>query len=141
MPNPGNNMTVEEFRNLPQDQQKNVLDQNYKDKMKGDLKLSDKTLAAQKGKLDKLMLAAYYGIRANSDSTGVLSPEDRFNLGIASYELDKAEEARQQAKLVENAIRAKTVTYDFARQMEGAREVKCSEFGAALADAIRNAEC
>jgi len=26
----------------------------------------------------------------------------------------------------------KTVTYDFARQMEGAREVKCSEFGDAL---------
>jgi isocitrate dehydrogenase len=28
-----------------------------------------------------------------------------------------------------NAIKAKTVTYDFARLMEGAKEVKCSEFG------------
>ncbi|HBU03927.1 MAG TPA: NADP-dependent isocitrate dehydrogenase [Acidimicrobiaceae bacterium] len=30
---------------------------------------------------------------------------------------------------VEAAITAKTVTYDFARMMDGAKEVKCSEFG------------
>jgi isocitrate dehydrogenase len=30
---------------------------------------------------------------------------------------------------LEASIANKTVTYDFARQMEGAREVKCSEFG------------
>jgi isocitrate dehydrogenase len=30
------------------------------------------------------------------------------------------------------AISAKTVTYDFARLMEGAKEVKCSEFGSAV---------
>lgn len=30
------------------------------------------------------------------------------------------------------SIRSKTVTYDFARLMEGAREVKCSEFGNAI---------
>ncbi|HEX9801422.1 MAG TPA: NADP-dependent isocitrate dehydrogenase [Thermoanaerobaculia bacterium] len=33
---------------------------------------------------------------------------------------------------MDGAIRAKTVTYDFARQMEGATEVKCSEFGDAV---------
>ncbi len=33
---------------------------------------------------------------------------------------------------VEGAIGAKTVTYDFARMMKGAREVKCSEFGEAV---------
>ncbi len=33
---------------------------------------------------------------------------------------------------IEQAILAKTVTYDFARMMEGAREVKCSEFGDAI---------
>ncbi|MGI6494551.1 MAG: NADP-dependent isocitrate dehydrogenase [Kiritimatiellia bacterium] len=38
---------------------------------------------------------------------------------------------------MDKVIAAKTVTYDFARQMEGATEVKCSEFGAALAAAIR----
>jgi isocitrate dehydrogenase len=32
-------------------------------------------------------------------------------------------------KGMEGAIGSKTVTYDFARLMEGAREVKCSEFG------------
>jgi isocitrate dehydrogenase len=37
---------------------------------------------------------------------------------------------------MDKVIAAKTVTYDFARQMEGAREVKCSEFAAALAAAM-----
>jgi isocitrate dehydrogenase len=35
-------------------------------------------------------------------------------------------------KGMEGAISAKTVTYDFARLMEGAKEVKCSEFGDAV---------
>ena len=42
-------------------------------------------------------------------------------------------------RAMDEVISRKVVTYDFARQMEGAREVKCSEFGAALADAIRKA--
>ncbi len=33
---------------------------------------------------------------------------------------------------LDKSIRAKTVTYDFARLMEGAKEVKCSEFGSAI---------
>jgi isocitrate dehydrogenase len=36
---------------------------------------------------------------------------------------------------VDRTIGEKTVTYDFARLMQGATEVKCSEFGDAL---IRN---
>ena len=32
-------------------------------------------------------------------------------------------------KGMEGAVAAKTVTYDFARLMDGAREIKCSEFG------------
>ena len=35
-------------------------------------------------------------------------------------------------KGMDGAIAAKTVTYDFARQMEGAKEVKCSGFGDAV---------
>jgi isocitrate dehydrogenase len=35
-------------------------------------------------------------------------------------------------KGMDGAIQAKTVTYDFARLMDGAREVKCSEFGDAV---------
>ena len=33
---------------------------------------------------------------------------------------------------LENSIKAKTVTYDLARLIEGAKEVKCSEFGSAI---------
>jgi isocitrate dehydrogenase len=36
---------------------------------------------------------------------------------------------------MDKTIGQKTVTYDFARLMEGAKEVKCSEFGDLL---IRN---
>jgi len=35
-------------------------------------------------------------------------------------------------KGINGAIAAKTVTYDFARLMDGATEVKCSEFGSAV---------
>ena len=35
-------------------------------------------------------------------------------------------------KSLDAAIAAKTVTYDFARLMEGAKEVKCSEFASAM---------
>jgi isocitrate dehydrogenase len=35
-------------------------------------------------------------------------------------------------KGLKSTIQAKTVTYDFARLMEGAKEVKCSEFGEAI---------
>ncbi|HZM23591.1 MAG TPA: isocitrate/isopropylmalate family dehydrogenase, partial [Anaerolineales bacterium] len=35
-------------------------------------------------------------------------------------------------KGIEGAINAKTVTYDFVRNMDGATELKCSEFGDAI---------
>ncbi len=37
---------------------------------------------------------------------------------------------------MDKVVAAKTVTYDFARQMEGATELKCSEFAKALAAAM-----
>jgi isocitrate dehydrogenase len=44
----------------------------------------------------------------------------------------------EASRLIENAIEKtilqKVVTYDFARLMEGAKEVKCSEFGKAIVD-------
>jgi isocitrate dehydrogenase len=43
-----------------------------------------------------------------------------------------AEAADLILKGIEGAVEAKTVTYDFARLMEGATEVKCSEFGEAI---------
>ena len=39
-------------------------------------------------------------------------------------------------KGMDGAIGARTVTYDFARQMEGAKEVKCSQFGDAVIAAM-----
>ncbi|HPC49821.1 MAG TPA: NADP-dependent isocitrate dehydrogenase, partial [Kiritimatiellia bacterium] len=38
---------------------------------------------------------------------------------------------------MDRVIANKTVTYDFARLMEGAVEVSCSAFGRALADAMQ----
>ena len=43
-----------------------------------------------------------------------------------------AEAADLVVKGMDGAISAKTVTYDFARLMDGAKEVKCSEFGDAV---------
>jgi isocitrate dehydrogenase len=37
---------------------------------------------------------------------------------------------------LEATISEKIVTYDFARLMEGATEVKCSEFGSAIVDRL-----
>src|SRR3989338_6734297 len=39
-------------------------------------------------------------------------------------------------KGLEKTIQSKVVTYDFARLMEGAKEVKCSEFGTALIETM-----
>ena len=39
---------------------------------------------------------------------------------------------------LEKTIQQKTVTYDFARLMEGAQEVKCSEFGTAIVHNMEN---
>jgi isocitrate dehydrogenase len=43
-----------------------------------------------------------------------------------------SEAAKLVIKGMEGAIQAKTVTYDFHRQMEGAKLLKCSEFGDAV---------
>ena len=37
----------------------------------------------------------------------------------------------------EGVIKDKTGTYDFARLMEGAKDVACSEFGQAIVDATK----
>jgi len=42
------------------------------------------------------------------------------------------EAADMVTKSVEKTISSKVVTYDFARLMDGAKEVKCSEFATEL---------
>jgi isocitrate dehydrogenase len=44
------------------------------------------------------------------------------------------EVSRKMRKALEKTISQGIVTYDFARQMEGAKKVKCSEFGAAVVE-------
>jgi isocitrate dehydrogenase len=44
--------------------------------------------------------------------------------------------ANDIVRAIEATIAEKIVTYDFARQMEGATEVKCSEFGSAIVDRL-----
>jgi isocitrate dehydrogenase len=44
--------------------------------------------------------------------------------------------ANDIVRAMEATISEKIVTYDFARLMEGATEVKCSEFGAAIVDRL-----
>src|SRR5262249_44081370 len=39
---------------------------------------------------------------------------------------------------IEKPLAKKIVTYDFARLMEGAKEVKCSEFGTAIIDSMKS---
>ncbi len=57
-------------------------------------------------------------------------------LGFACYVLLRHmgwfEAADLIVKGMEGAIAAKTVTYDFERLMEGAKLLKCSEFGDAI---------
>jgi isocitrate dehydrogenase len=38
---------------------------------------------------------------------------------------------------VQKTIQAKIVTYDLARQLKGATQVKCSEFGRAIIDHMK----
>ncbi|HWE92923.1 MAG TPA: isocitrate/isopropylmalate family dehydrogenase, partial [Tepidisphaeraceae bacterium] len=53
--------------------------------------------------------------------------------GVMMFEfLGWKEVADLITKSLERAIAAKTVTYDFARLMEGAKEIKCSEFASEM---------
>ena len=57
--------------------------------------------------------------------------------GVLMFEhLGWTDEANDIVKALEATIADKIVTYDFARLMDGATEVKCSEFGAAIAERL-----
>ena len=67
---------------------------------------------------------------ANQDK---VNPGSVILSGVMMFEyLGWQEAADLILKGLDKAIAAKTVTYDFARQMEGAKEVKCSEFGSEM---------
>ena len=57
--------------------------------------------------------------------------------GVMMFEhLGWQTEADEIVRALEATIADKIVTYDFARQMEGATEVKCSEFASAIVDRL-----
>src|ERR1700676_475143 len=57
--------------------------------------------------------------------------------GVLMFEhLGWVEAAANIVRALEATIAEKIVTYDFARLMEGATEVKCSEFAAAIVDRL-----
>jgi isocitrate dehydrogenase len=67
---------------------------------------------------------------ANQD---VVNPGSVILSGVMMLEyLGWQEAADRIVRGLDKAIAAKTVTYDFARLMEGAKQVKCSEFGSAI---------
>jgi isocitrate dehydrogenase len=64
---------------------------------------------------------------ANQD---VVNPGSVILSGVMMFEYMKWQEAADLiVRGLEKSIANKTVTYDFARLMEGARKIKCSEFG------------
>ncbi|MBM7584925.1 isocitrate dehydrogenase [Bacillus pakistanensis] len=70
----------------------------------------------------------YAGLDKVNPSSVILS-------GVLLLEhLGWTEAAQLITKSMEKTIASKVVTYDFARLMDGATEVKCSEFGTALID-------
>jgi len=69
----------------------------------------------------------YAGLDRVNPSSVILSGEMMFRF------MGWNEAADLVIKGVEGAIKSKRVTYDFARQMDGATEIKCSEFGANIA--------
>ncbi|EFA6855330.1 Rpn family recombination-promoting nuclease/putative transposase [Escherichia coli] len=56
----------------------------------------------------------------------------RYSMAVMLRHMGWTEAADLIVKGMEGAINAKTVTYDFERLMEGAKLLKCSEFGDAI---------
>jgi len=76
---------------------------------------------------------ATHGTAPKYADQDVVNPGSVILSGVMMLEYMKWQEAADLiVKGLERAIAAKTVTYDFARQMEGATKVKCSEFGTAM---------
>jgi isocitrate dehydrogenase len=76
---------------------------------------------------------ATHGTAPKYADQDVVNPGSVILSGVMMFEyLGWQEVADLIVKSLEAAIAAKTVTYDFARQMEGATKVKCSEFASEM---------
>jgi isocitrate dehydrogenase len=76
---------------------------------------------------------ATHGTAPKYAGKDVVNPGSVILSGVLMLEhLGWVEAASLIYKGMEAAIANKTVTYDFARLMDGAKEVKCSEFGSLI---------
>ena len=63
----------------------------------------------------------------------MINPGSLILSGVMMFDhLGWSEAAQRITKTVEKTVASKVVTYDIARQMEGTKKVKCSEFANAI---------
>jgi isocitrate dehydrogenase len=76
---------------------------------------------------------ATHGTAPKYADQDVINPGSLILSGAMMFDyLSWSEVARRITKGLEKVISDKTVTYDLARQMRGAKKVKCSEFASAI---------
>jgi isocitrate dehydrogenase len=79
------------------------------------------------------MFEATHGTAPKYADQDMVNPGSLILSGAKMFEYMGWSEVTQRiTKALEKTIAKKTVTYDLARQMEGAREVRCSEFATAI---------
>ena len=76
---------------------------------------------------------ATHGTATKYAGQDVINPGSLILSGAMMFDhLGWSEAAQRMTKAMETTIASKVVTYDLARQMEGAKKVKCSEFANAI---------
>ena len=80
---------------------------------------------------------ATHGTAPKYAGKDVINPGSLILSGAMMFDyLGWGEAARRIREALEKTISIKTVTYDLARQMKGAKEVKCSEFASAIIETL-----
>jgi isocitrate dehydrogenase len=76
---------------------------------------------------------ATHGTAPKYAGQDMINPGSLILSGVMMFDhLGWTEVAQRITQAVEKTIGSKVVTYDLARQMEGAKKVKCSEFAGAI---------
>ena len=79
------------------------------------------------------MFEATHGTAPKYADQDVINPGSVILSGAMMFDyLGWSDVAKKISRAMEKTIASKVVTYDLARQMEGARKVKCSEFATAI---------
>ena len=79
------------------------------------------------------MFEATHGTAPKYADQDVINPGSVILSGAMMFDhLGWSDVAKKITQAMEKTIASKVVTYDLARQMEGARKVKCSEFATAI---------